>query len=154
MASRLSGNATKVEVFDVGRLRSGIFTWIDGIRDEAFEAVRDAGPEAEDDMVIAVYEAVTKTGAERASRGGDPGRIETHRMVNAITHRVTEETKSSITLEWGWLDTFEDYFGYQEGGIGASGNHPGFEGMNALGGSFVRTQDRLWGKIARMRGKR
>ena len=48
--------------------------------------------------------------------GSSPGRVASGRMRDAVKARTTR-TGSSVTGEAGWIDEWEDYFGYQEGGF-------------------------------------
>ena len=54
-------------------------------------------------------------GANWDRTGASPGRDDTGRMRNAI--KSTVNTGSTVQARVGWLDEYEDYFGYQEDGF-------------------------------------
>ena len=132
-----------VEVFDVTALRGGIVAWGNGIRDAAEKALESVADDAANDMRVAMISATTPTGEDRARAGGIAGRYDTGQMHDDVEAKVFRDGKD-IVLRWGWLSRFQAYYGFQERGT----KH--IEAMNALGGSYVRTQDRLWDRLAKI----
>lgn len=113
----------------------GIQRAVDRYRDDLWNIVHEALEEAtlygEDRMIEILESAFTKTGMERAARGGHPGRIETGTMRDAISSDVYLLGQTKLSGEWGWLNEVEDYFLAQENGAGL------IPAMSALQGSFV-----------------
>jgi len=68
-------------------------------------------------------------------------RVETGHMRAEISGKTTR-TEKTITGEWGWLDTPEDYFYYQEYGFDhIGGKH--IEGMFSLRASLDEAEEVL-----------
>lgn len=51
------------------------------------------------------------------AHSGKRGRIEESKMLGATTSEVTSPAKNRMSGRFGWLNTQEDYFLYQEGGF-------------------------------------
>lgn len=119
---------------DIDALKKGIEQWQDQLLQVIYDAVEDATLHGEDRMIEILESAVTRTGEERASRGGHPGRIDSGTMRDAISSGIYE-TGGRVEGEWGWLDEVLDYFGYQEEGTGRIG------AMNALNGSYISARE-------------
>lgn len=75
-------------------------------------------------------EEITKHHIE--SRGiSKRGRVDTGRMRDAITSKVSTDTANRVQAHFGWLSEKQDYFGYQEGGFTHTSGKT-IEGMYAL----------------------
>lgn len=76
-------------------------------------------------------EEITKHHIE--SRGiSKRGRVETGKMRDSITSRVVTDSADRVQAHFGWLETREDYFAYQEGGFRHKGSGQDIPGMYAL----------------------
>lgn len=113
-------------------------------RDEALVAMEQAVVLGEEQMKANIKAAVTATGEARAGTGqGEPGRIETSDMYDAVSHDV-KVTLNRISGKFGWIDGFEDYFLYQEHGT-ENGHVPA---MDALLAAFLTASEELYGSMA------
>ena len=137
-----------LEMFDIGSFRSGLVTWGQETVEGYFDELEELATPAADNMRDILRAATTPTGDKRAAAGGLPGRIEGGNMINAIRSEVSR-TKNSLTLRWGWVRDFKPYYAFQEGGKAVF--NVGFEGMGALWGSFVNTQDKFYNILKRRR---
>ncbi|WP_406245794.1 hypothetical protein ACI7YT_12190 [Microbacterium sp. M] len=116
-------------------IREGIEQWGDRLIEVIHDAVEDATLHGEDRMIEILETAVTKTGLERAERGGQPGRIDSGDMRDAISSGIWGPRDTHIEGEWGWLKEVLDYFLYQENGTSD------FTAMGALQGSYVEARE-------------
>lgn len=59
----------------------------------------------------------TAYSAERAGRGrGGSGRRDSYEMFDAVDYRAVSQAAGVVNAEFGWIDNFQKYFGYQEKG--------------------------------------
>lgn len=75
-----------------------------------------------------VRTSVTPTGEERATRGGQPGRIDTGKLINGLRSRVRmgEGKAQRFSMFVGWIDGKPGYAIFQEHGV-----QGGVKGMEA-----------------------
>ena len=139
VAKGRAGNG--VEAFDVGAFRSGLVAWGNKVTNETFDQIEALEKPTVDNMRKILRNATTPTGERRASKGGQPGRIESGEMLGDISSQVTR-TQKTLTLRWGWINHFQPYYAFQEGG--SNDFNVRFKGMGALWGSFVNTQDKMF----------
>lgn len=78
-------------------------------------------------------EAITKLhiSTRGTAKSGKKGRIETQKMYDAVKSEMTVSDKREAEGKFGWIDEYDDYFGYQEGGFDHVGGVT-VEGMYAL----------------------
>lgn len=119
------------------------------VRDEALIAMEQAIHLGEEAMKSNIKSAVTPTGEARTggvSSGprdaglGEPGRIESKDMYDAVTSDVSV-TLDRIVGRFGWLDGFDEYFLVQEHG---SDHTPA---MHALLSAFLTASEELYGSM-------
>lgn len=106
------------QAWDIGKLNHVLVGHVDGIRDYAKQALEDAVNEALMEFARVLDHAVTQTGADRAASGGHPGRFVTGLMEQRFTFKFDEDSPSTLSAVFGWIDGVEDYFVYQEYGTG------------------------------------
>lgn len=119
---------------DMDALVKGVERWGEQIEQLLIDVIEEATLYGEERMVEILESSVTRTGMERAARGGHPGRIETGDMLDDIGIGIYE-TEGRREGEWGWIHGVEDYYLYQEHG---AGNIPA---MTALQQSFVGARE-------------
>ena len=130
--------------FDIPQFRAGIVAWEREVEGAVEEAVHETVQEGAKLMQDYILEATTKTGEDREAHGrGVAGRYETGNMYRDVEAEVTRESYT-IVGRWGWINGARDYYLYQEGGTRF------IQGMNALGGSFIRAYDSLKGRLQRI----
>ena len=134
-------------LWDVRDLKAGIAVFGQNVREQAEDALHEVIEEGAGDMHGAIFTAVTATGERRLARGdgGVAGRYETGRMAEAVEKDVYWEDGVLIG-RFGWLSDYDEYFSAQEDGTAK------IEGMNALGGAFIRGEDRLQDHLKRITG--
>lgn len=118
------------------------------------QAVATTVNEAEAEMRQIIEAAHTEAGRKRVAKGGaGPGRTKTGLMINSTNSRTTHN-EDSIVGEWGWLNTQEDYFLFQENGTGGQGSGGGIKAMHSIYQSFIHARESLAQRInALARGK-
>lgn len=124
-----------------------LFEWVeskvDAVTEEAKDAVKAGAKEGED----LTKEYIRTRGT---AKSGKQGRIDTGRMINAVSSQVEKDTDTEIEASFGWTRDREKYFALQEGGfIHTSGVT--VEGMYALSDAadkVVRNIDRKLGQAA------
>lgn len=115
-------------------LIAGVERWGEEIEQLLVDVIEEAVLYGEERMIEILESSVTKTGLERAARGGHPGRIDTGNMLDDIGVDF-RETKGAREGEWGWIFGLEDYYLYQEYG---AGNIPA---MSALQQSYIGARE-------------
>lgn len=99
------------------------------------ESVNSAMGDVNDIVADAIEkgEAITKfhIATRGTAKSGKKGRIETQKMYDAVKSEMVKETKTEAEGKFGWIDSYEDYYGYQEGGFEHVGGVT-VEGMYAL----------------------
>jgi hypothetical protein len=81
-----------------------------------------------------------------ATRGiveGKAGRIESEDMINAVDFKKVASGATFSTWTFGWTDTFEKYFGYQESGFRHYLSGEAIPAMHALKDASDTARDRL-----------
>lgn len=78
-------------------------------------------------------EAMTKfhIATRGTAKSGKKGRIKTQKMYDAVNSQMTKSGARDAEGKFGWIDGYEDYYGYQEGGFEHVGGVT-VEGMYAL----------------------
>jgi hypothetical protein len=136
--------ASGFKAFDIPRFRAGVVAWEREVEGAVEEAVHETVQEGAKLMQDYILEATTKTGEDREAHGrGVAGRYETGNMYRDVEAEVTRES-DTIVGRWGWIRNSKDYYEYQEYGTRF------IQGMNALGGSFIRAYDALKGRLRRI----
>lgn len=83
----------------------------------------------------AIEDGALTTQINIATRGtpksGKQGRVRTGDMLDAVKSEMIKSTPREAEGKFGWIDEYEDYFGYQEGGFDHVGGVT-VEGMYAL----------------------
>ncbi|KZE41437.1 hypothetical protein [Microbacterium sp. T32] len=128
--------------FDPGALFAGVELVGDVLLDEAAGEMAVLGESLALRMQEELLRAVTRTGLARVAAGHGPhaGRYESGRMHDAISFDIeVDQEERIITLRWGWISDWADYFALQEWGT----EH--IEAVNSLGTTYS------WG-IAQLRG--
>jgi len=128
--------------FDPGRLFAGVEAYGDLALDEAAGEMATLGLSLATRMQEELLRAITPTGAARvaAGRGQHAGRYESGRMHDAIDYDLDIDREARIiTLRWGWIQEWVNYFAYQEWGT----QH--IEAVGSLGTTYS------WG-IMQLRG--
>lgn len=111
--------------------------------------------EGETVMRRVIVNAVTKTGQERAAgnnrnparqgvgaNGGQPGRVETGAMLDAVDSEVIAIDPSLVVGRIGWTAGALDYFAYQENGTGT------VPAMHALLEAFITAREGIRAAVA------
>jgi hypothetical protein len=88
--------------------------WYERRVKEITNASREAVREAADDGADFVRSAIETRGTMRS---GKRGRIETGRMLNAVTSGTVRDSEDEIESRFGWLDDRELYFALQNVGF-------------------------------------
>lgn len=84
------------------------------------------------------------------ANSGKAGRIDTGRMLNAVTHSFNPKTAGgNVSGRFGWLQDKQDYFGFQEGGFHNVRAGVDVEGMYALVDAYELVSRELQEKIRR-----
>lgn len=120
----------KIETTVKGSSKS-LTAWFDesvnSIMGDVTDIVADAVEEGEN---------ITKHNIETrgTAKSGKRGRIKSKVMRDAVKSEMTKTSKNDAEGKFGWIDQYEDYFGYQEGGFEYVHADPTFdvEGMYAL----------------------
>lgn len=124
------------------RLIATIRGRVDRTRADIEDLVRGVVDDGADQMRRFILEAVTDTGARRVAsgRGSEAGRYETGTMYDAVDSRV--ETNGDVTAgEFGWIEEYLRYFGYQEDGTGT------VPSMHALHDAWANASERFQSEI-------
>ena len=120
---------------DFDNLKAGVERWGEQLEALVHDALEDATLLGEDRMIEILESAITKTGLERAERGGHPGRVETGTMRDAISSGIWPGRNGSREGEWGWLNEVLAYYLFQENGT------IDFTAMSALHGSYIEARE-------------
>jgi hypothetical protein len=94
-------------------------------------------------MLKTIDESTTPTGAARARRGGEPGRIDTGKMRKRVWARANKTGAGRYRADVGWLDGIPGYAIFQE-----HGTRGGIVAMNALqiAGDYIEEEMRKLGR--------
>ena len=123
--------------FDVNLIRDYVGARADQILDDAADDMREIVKDGAEQMQTIIDTSVTETGRRRVENGGQyAGRRETDEMYQDVKFDV-ERGKDEVVGRFGWIDDWQDYYGLQNDGTQF------VEGMDALGQSFARAEDRL-----------
>lgn len=105
----------------------------EAMMDTELGAIAEAGKDA---VIEGIYAASTPYGESQGHQGrSDPSRAGAGEdIVSAVAVRKIPIADPTVRIwEFGWLDTFPDYFKFQEGGFMHAGANGKFvEGMHAL----------------------
>lgn len=91
---------------DASELFAAFEAYGEVVIDEAAGEMAALGERLVERMRDVLLKAVTRTGLERAARGGRPGRYETGAMHDNVGYEITVERDAdgaTIVLDWGWL---------------------------------------------------
>lgn len=131
-------------------LASDIIGYFEGRIDDAallgHDALEDSVLHGEDRMREIIETSVTKTGEERAERGGHPGRVDTGDMLDAVGSNITGTDRDTIIGEWGWVNGLEDYFLFQD--QGDEEFNVKFKGMQAIRQSYIEAREMYLERLA------
>lgn len=132
--------------FDVNLLERQIMGRVDRLVDSLEDEMKEIVEQGASDMQRTIDTAVTPTGERRVASGagGHAGRRETDDMYNDVKSDV-ERNGNTIVGRFGWIEDWQEYYSLQEDGSQF------IEGMDALGSSFIRAEDRLRGAVSRIR---
>lgn len=85
---------------------------------ELHDRMEELGQRTESDIQRRITESYTRTGEARVAsgRGSHAGRRVEDVMYNAVEHRTTSPVPAVVNSEVGWINTFLEYFGFQEKG--------------------------------------
>lgn len=86
---------------------------------------------------------LTKEHISTRGVGGKQGRIDTARMVGAVSDRVSERTRDNWTGAFGWINEKDPYFLYQEGGFKHVFSGKEIPAMYALSDAAAQVWDQL-----------
>lgn len=96
------------------------------LREELYEAGQAGEAEAKKYVELAGTQKQWKgefpdlrTGGRRSAPSR--GREATGRMKRALSFKLNREGRASATVSVGWLNNYQDYFGYQDQGFSAGG---------------------------------
>jgi hypothetical protein len=99
------------------------------------ESVNSVMGDVNDIVADAIEDGALTTQINIATRGtpksGKQGRVRTGDMLDAVKSEMIKSTPREAEGKFGWIDEYEDYFGYQEGGFDHVGGVT-VEGMYAL----------------------
>jgi len=99
------------------------------------ESVNEIMADVNDIVADAIEEGgnITKHNIETrgTAKSGKRGRIETGKMRDAVNSQMVKSGTRDAEGKFGWIDGYEDYYGYQEGGFEHVGGVT-VEGMYAL----------------------
>lgn len=120
---------TKTKASDFDAVRAKIMGWPEEVAEDVFYPQLEIIAQNGKARIREIIEtSATKTGAERAARGGNgPGRIKTAKMYNSVRARVRKR-KNGFSAFVGWIDGTPGYASFQE-----LGTANGVMGMNAIG---------------------
>ncbi|MFZ2912395.1 MAG: hypothetical protein WAZ75_04885, partial [Candidatus Absconditicoccaceae bacterium] len=90
---------------------------VERTRADIEDLVQGVVADGADQMRLFILEAVTDTGMARVERGGAVGRYEKGTMYDAVDYYVATDGDMTIG-EFGWIEEYLRYFGYQEDGTG------------------------------------
>lgn len=123
--------------------KGSAFEWLSGVFQEISE-------DAQESVVRASETGASEIRKGIKTRGISPkaGRIETGRMLDSVDSKVLSKSKDRVAAEFGWIDTFEDYFGYQEGGFNHWLSGKRVEGMYAVSDAAKFTWEELKSELA------
>lgn len=102
-------------------------TWFEGVSKKMIEEMGDVVESG-----VEEGEKITKHNIETrgTAKSGKRGRVESGKMRDAVDSKVNR-SKNSAVGQFGWINQFEPYFGYQESGFAHRGG-VNVEGMYAL----------------------
>ena len=115
----------RVDALRTARLADGLLEAI--VREELTEAGKNGEAEAKKFVSIAgtqknwsgSFPDLNNGGGRRS--GPNRGRVATGRMKNALTYRLNAQGRGLATIRVGWLNNYQDYFGYQDQGFTSGG---------------------------------
>lgn len=128
--------------FDPSALFAGVELYGDALLDEAAGEMALLGESLAERMQEELLRAVTRTGLARvaAGKGIHAGRYDKGRMHDAVDYDIdVDQEERTVTLRWGWIQEWADYFALQEWGT----EH--IEAVGSLGTTYS------WG-ISQLRG--
>lgn len=106
-------------VFDVGSpdsIRAALSDKIAALQGDMLTAIDTAADEGSQFVQEGLRTAVTRTGlARQATRGGEPGRIETGEMIESVMGEPVIAGDGDYEARFGWSHP-QDYFSQQEWG--------------------------------------
>lgn len=104
--------------FNPERLMASVTVWIDDAFDAAAGEMADIGRRAAERMQEMILAAETPTGLARVAAGGAyAGRYDEGLFHNSVDYDVEiDHDARVITVRFGWLHQWRDYFAYQEFG--------------------------------------
>lgn len=117
----------KVRVSYEGPHGSGV-AWFENLTDSIISGAAEIVEEN-----VSRGEEITKHNIDTRGtfKSGKRGRIKTGRMRDSVDSKIVSKNASGVKGEFGWINEWQDYFGYQESGF----NHVGgvsVDGMYAL----------------------
>lgn len=89
-------------------------TWFEGVAKKMIDGISDVVESAVDEGKEVTQHNIETRGTMKS---GKRGRIETGKMRNAVDSEITKRDKSGVSGKFGWINEFEPYFGFQEGGF-------------------------------------
>lgn len=120
-------------------------TWFEGVSKKMIDGISEVVESA-----VGEGKEITQHNIETRGtmKSGKRGRIEKGKMRNAVDSRVTKRDKSGVAGKFGWINEFEPYFGYQEGGFEHVGG-VSVEGMYAISDAAKEVFDNIEADIDR-----
>lgn len=129
----------------VTRSHPSLTAWFDGRLKDTRDSIIEIAQDTADEGAEMVRDRIETSGTVKS---GKRGRIETGAMLAAVRSEVTV-TPTVITAAFGWLNTFSDYFGYQDRGFIHYRSGEEIPGMMALQDAFDESKANLEGRLRR-----
>lgn len=127
---------------DVGNIVNWFRSKVESIEEGNSEAIRQAVEDGEETMKHMISTRGT-------AKSGKAGRIESGRMLKAVSHSFNETAKGNASGRFGWLRDRQDYFAFQEGGFEHARSGVDVEGMYALTDSYELVMRELEERVRR-----
>lgn len=129
----------------VTKSHSSLEAWFDGRVGDIRDSIVDIAQDTADEGAEMVRDRIETSGTVKS---GKRGRIETGAMLAAVRSEVTV-TPKVITASFGWLNVFNDYFGFQDRGFSHYRSGEEIPGMMALQDAFDESKANIRGRLRR-----
>lgn len=129
----------------VTKSHPSLTAWFDGRVKDVKESIINIAQDTADEGAEMVRDRIETSGTVKS---GKRGRIETGAMLAAVRSEVTV-TPKVITAAFGWLNTFSDYFGFQDRGFTHYRSNEEIPGMMALQDAFDESKANVESRLRR-----
>lgn len=123
--ARFTRQSTGLDALNARELADGLLEGI--VREEMYKAGKNGEAEAKKFVSIAGTQKNwsgefpdLRTGGRRRSKPSR-GRVATGKMREALTYKLNAAGRGLTSVSVGWLNTYEDYFRYQDSGFASGG---------------------------------